>query len=137
MSDTVYGCSECLCITIESHRSALLLELLQRPGVAYRDIFWAPMPESEWDWLRVESLEYIHLTEQAQRPDLHRVTNNSDLSFVGTGDCGHDHFDFDICTPVPMVATNRILVSIPMMARWNTCKGFDAEGMLRDSGKFD
>ena len=47
------GCSECLCIAIESHRPQLLRALLTRTNLVYRDMFWAPTPRecasNAWD----------------------------------------------------------------------------------------
>ena len=71
---------------------------------------------------------------------LHYFGAESDLSFVGREDCGHMRVDVDLLTPFDML-WNRfnayILVSLPQMARWHSSKRFNAERILRQSGKFD
>ena len=113
------GCSECLCIAIESHRSALLKWLLQRSDVQYRDIYWAPTPTQK-SWKDFEGEEM-------------------DFSIVGRDDCGHMRVDVELCASFDLIWKERayILVSLPMIARWHTSERFNAERILRQSGKFD
>ena len=127
-----FGCSECLCIAIESHRPALLKSLLQRSDIFYRDIIWAPTPV---EWSYPEST----FTSLAI-PVLHYFGAESDLSFVGREDCGHMRVDVDLVTPFNVLWKHYnayILVSLPQMARWHSSKRFNAERILRQSGKFD
>ena len=124
-----FGCSECLCIAIESHSSALLKSLLEAFDVQYRDIFWAPTPT--WNsWTMCED-EYI--------PVLHDMGPEIDLSIVGREDCCHMRVDVELLEPSKLFGKTRayILVSLPMIARWHTSERFNAEGILRQSGKFD
>ena len=127
-----FGCSECLCIAIESHRHALLKSLLQRTDIVYRDIFWAPTPR-EWTYPK-------STFTRVKIPVLHYFGAESDLSFVGREDCGHIRIDADLLTPFDIMWNPHnayILVSLPLMARWHSVKGFNAERILRQSGKFD
>ena len=127
-----FGCSECLCIAIESHRPALLKSLLQRTDIEYHDIFWAPTPRG---------LTYPKSTfTRMEIPVLHYFGAESDLSFVGREDCGHMRVDVDLLTPFDVLWNPRngyILVSLPLMARCHSSKRFNAERILRQSGKFD
>ena len=126
------GCSECLCIAIESHRSALLESLLQRSDVQYRDIFWAPTPPPKM-WKFIEGEEYMTF------PLLHDMGSDINLSIVGSDKCDHMHIDVELCSQSDIYGVEHgyILVSLPMIARWHTSESFDAEGLLRQSGKFD
>ena len=126
------GCSECLCIAIESHRSALLKSLLQRSDVQYCDIFWAPTPSPN-------SWQYIEDERDCKFPVLHDVGFDMDLSIIGRDDCGHMRVDVELCFPSAFFENVRayILVSLPMIARWHTSERFNAERILRQSGKFD
>ena len=129
-----FGCSECLCIAIESHRPALLKSLLQRSDVVYRDMFWAPY-SSKWDY--VTGSQWVKSI-----PRLHHFDSDSDLSFVGREDCGHMRVDVELQTPFdvlckPNYPTAYILVSLPLMARWHSSVSFNAEHILRQSGQFD
>lgn len=147
--DKKFGCSECLCIAIESHRPALLKSLLRRSDVAYRDMFWAPLPHKfEWTLLKDK--------RQYQYPQLHHINEHSELSYVGRANCGHMQVDTELRTPVrfdepitktysyirrkPPLKSNEvnvyILVSLPMLARWHTSKRFNAERILKQSGIF-
>ena len=65
---------------------------------------------------------------------------DNDLSFLGQENCGHMRIDLDILTPFDILWSPRnsyILVSLPLMARWHSSKRFNAERILRQSGKFD
>ena len=126
------GCSECLCIAIESHRSALLKWLLQRSDVQYRDIYWAPTP-TQTSWKVTEG------EEECKFPVLHDMGPDMDFSIVGRDDCGHMRVDVELCAPFECISKARayILVSLPMIARWHTSERFNAERILRQSGKFD
>ena len=128
----IIGCSECLCIAIESHRSALLKWLLQRSDVQYRDTYWAPTP-THTSWKVIEG------EEEHNFPVLHDMGPDVDLSIVGRDDCGHMRVDVELCAPFKCIWKARayILVSLPMIARWHTSERFDAERILRQSGKFD
>ena len=129
-----FGCSECLCIAIESHRPALLKSLLQRSDVVYRDMFWARYP-SKW-------APYVTGNEWVKSiPQLHHFGSDSDLSFVCREDCGHMRVDDELQTPFdvlcnPNYSTAYILVSLPLMARWHSSVSFNAEHILRQSGQF-
>ena len=126
------GCSECLCIAIESHRSALLKWLLQRSDVQYRDIYWAPTPtRKSWKVIAGEEVRMF--------PLLHDMGSDMDFSIVGRDDCGHMRVDVELCAPFDFFEKERayILVSLPMIARWHTSERFNAERILRQSGKFD
>ena len=114
-SQMKFGCSECVCIAIESHRPALLKLLLQRSDIMYRDMFWAPSPSN---WSRYYPGKLWGYTI----PHLHHFGPNSDLSFVGREDCGHMRVDVELQTPfdvlcAPNYSTAFILVSLPLMAR--------------------
>ena len=127
-----FGCSECLCIAIESHRPALLKFLLQRTDIVYRDVFWAPTPR---EWAEDKST-----CTRMEIPMLHYFGADSDLSFVGREDCGHMRVDADVQTPFDVLWSPfnaYILVSLPLMARWHCSKRFNAERILLQSGQFD
>ena len=124
------GCSECLCIAIESHRPALLKSLLQRADVVYRDIYWAPAPH----WTNV--IDWYMM----QYPLLHDVGPDTDLSLVGREDCGHMRVDVELDSATfDLLREERayILVSLPQVARWHSSERFDAERILRQCGQFD
>ena len=125
------GCSECICIAIESHRTVLLKRLLLRSNVQYRDIFWAPAPPRD-SWQIIEE-------EQKLFPILHDMSSEMDLSIVGSDDCGHVRVDVELSSSCDLFLNARayILVSLPLIARWHTSERFNAERMLRESGKFD
>ena len=140
-----FGCSECLCIAIESHRPELLQSLLQRTGLVYRDIYWVPAPR-EWVMNNL-TCNYI-----LKIPVLYYIQPDSELSFVGRENCGHMQIDAEICSPLDLHFTSieydarifdhwnssaYILVSLPLMAHWHSSDEFDAEQMLRQSGRFD
>ena len=133
-----FGCSECLCIAIESHRPALVKSLFQRSDVVYRDMFWAPYP-SNWD--EITGNGWVMSV-----PRLHHFDAHSDLSFVGREDCGHMRVDVELQTPFDVLcrlnymynySTAYILVSLPLMARWHSSDSFNAEHIFRQSGQFN
>ena len=72
-------------------------------------------------------------------PVLHDMGSDIDLSIVGRDDCGHMRVDVELCAPLDLFRKARayILVSLPMIARWHTSERFNAERILRQSGKFD
>lgn len=80
-------------------------------NVQYCDVFWALTPY-KWALRNTIYLEY-------KVPVLHRTTPETDLSFLGRGDCGHLQVDVDLKTPFNFVWNLRalILVSLPMVAR--------------------
>ena len=133
-----FGCSECVCIAIESHGPALLKSLLQRSDIVYRDMFWAPCPSfGNWDY-RTGNGWVMSV------PRLHHFDSHSDLSFVGREDCGHMRFDVELQTPFNVLCKPNyyysiayILVSLPLMARWHSSDSFNAEHIFRQSGQFD
>lgn len=119
-----FGCGQCLAAAIESHQCSLLFDLLMRP-VAYRDIFWAPMPRT---WKCSYNYKCI----------IDRITDDFDVTRIGQSDCGHETFDVELTSPIPSLAiSNRILASLPILARWHSSHTFPAVQMLRDSRKFD
>ena len=124
-----FGCSECLCIAIESHRTALLKSLLEPLNVVYRDMFWARQPIHGWF--------QCHKHCKESYPILHEINSDTDLSFVGRPDCGHTPEDVELLFPLTDDTTERVLVSLPMLAQWHSTSGFNAQKMLRDCGKFD
>lgn len=101
--------------------------------VQYRDIFWAPTPSPN-SWQCIEGKE---AKDDRMFPVLH--DGDMDLSIVGRDDCGHMWVDVELCDPFKHLLRERayILVSLPMIARWHTSERFDAERILRQSGKFD
>ena len=131
------GCSECLCIAIESHRPALLKSLLQRSDVTYKDMFWARSPN---DWQYDSSTDNMLRWQRYPIPQLHHFGSDSDLSFVGREGCGHMRVDVELQTPFDTMCKGEmayILVSLPMVARWHSSDSFNAENILRQSGIFD
>ena len=129
-----FGCSECLCIAVESHRPSLLKALFQRSDIVYRDMFWAPYP-SNWDDITGDGWVM-------SVPRLHHFDAHSDLSFVGREDCGHTRVDVELQIPFDVLcklnySTAYILVSLPLMARWHSSDSFNAEHIFRQSGQFD
>lgn len=133
-SQVKIGCSECLCIAIESHRSELLRELLSFPNLVYRDMFWSHWPPA----LRKNRLMGAH----EYFPVLHLNCPDDDRSIITCRHFGHEPIDEELLDPLLIEEftrwrTDRILVSVPMIARWNSSADFDAEQILRDSGKFD
>lgn len=71
-------------------------------------------------------------------PLIHRIDAHSDLSHVGCADCGHKRVDSEILNVKNLFEPESyVLVSLPMLARWHTTRRFDAERILRQSGKFD
>ena len=125
-------CSECLCIAIESHRSALLKSLLQRSDDQYSDIFRAPT-------LSPNSWQFIDDIYNFKFPLLHDMGPDMDMSIVWRDDCGHMQVEVEFCDPSDLLNKQRawILVSLPMIARWHTSERFNTERILRQSGKFD
>ena len=138
MAAAKYGCSECLCIAIESHRSALVSDLLNRKNVVYRDMYWSTRPRALQRMENSECLDEYY-------PLLHLIRPDGDLSRVGIADCRHVPFDEELREPLCWTRKDRslvlrdyrTLVSLPMLARWHSRDGFDAEQMLRNSLKFD
>ena len=63
-------------------KPVLLGSVLQRTGVMYRNIFWAPTP-------RELASKNSTCNSNIQIPVLHHIYPESDLSFVGREDCGH------------------------------------------------
>lgn len=125
-----FGCSECLCLTIEGRRSELLHSLLSNPDVVYRDMFWAPFISVFNSNIRLGYCEcYPRMQEH--------TAACFDFSKVGSQNCGHETFDEELREHIICERSDRILVSIPMFARWHSNPLFNAEQMLRDSGKFD
>ena len=72
-------------------------------------------------------------------PVLHDMGSDVDFLIVGRDDCGHMRVDVELCAPFKLLLKKRayILVSFPMIARWHTSERFNAERILRQSGKFD
>lgn len=72
-------------------------------------------------------------------PILHDTGSDMDLSIVGRDDCSHMREEVELCSPFELIGKERayILVSLPMIARWHSSKRFNAERILRQSGKFD
>ena len=132
MAAAAYGCSECLCIAIESHRPELLGELLAR-DVLYRDMYWSTRPRALQRSVKIEFEERF--------PVLHLISPQADLSNIWRADCGHVAHDAELCERLGLFfeCGSGTLVSLPMIARWHSSEitGFNAEQMLRDSRKFD
>lgn len=136
-----FGCSECLCISIESHQPALLRLLLSRRDVAYRDMLWADF----WVGMR----ESRHIRSNEYFPLLHNICPHDDLSLLCRRHSGNESFDVELREPFnndeiaevssdfSCIQPKRILVSLPMIARWHSSEHFNAEQNLRDSGNFD
>ena len=123
-------------VPLHRHRvaSSRLIEISApaRTDIDYRDIFWAPTP-LEWTYPKSTFI-------RVEIPMLHYFGADSDLSFVGRENCGHMRVDVDLLTPFDVLWNPRngyILVSLPLMARWHSSKRFNAERILRQSGKFD
>lgn len=116
-------------MAIEARRADILHELLSQ-DVEFRDIFWAPAP-SEWTW--VPNSASFNTTI----PVLHDI----DESWKTEPEtfCGHMSVDVEVQTRFKKLMNPKayILVSLPMMAHWYSTADFDAEAMLRSSGKFD
>lgn len=123
------GCSECVCIAIESHRPALLRSLLERPHTAFRDCYWSALP--------ISTVTVPTYDEHVMVPELHHMDARADLSFVGRADCGHMRVDGELRAPLQFGRKAYILVSLVLMARWHSSAHFPALQMLLDSGKFD
>ena len=124
-----FGCSQCLAAAIESHQFLLIFNILQRP-VAYRDIFWAPMPNEL-------NLHLPYRIWERGRPMLYKFSEITDFSFLTRENCGHEHFEDELKETIPLIASDKILVALLQVARWHSSLKIDAEQMLRDSGKFD
>lgn len=134
------GCSECVCIAIESHKAALLKRLISRSEIEYRDCFWAPTP-CNWTILskKCEKSEFSSNIQYTRNiPVLHDIIN-IDLSKIGCNDCGHMRLDIELDTAFDLLYNQNayILVSLLMMAKWHSTQHFAAERILRQSGKFD
>lgn len=130
-----YGCSECLCMAIESHRLSLLRMLLERPGIEYRDLFWAPCSVVLGSMLKL--INPRKYTAEAFRLQYHKIDESTNLSFVGHENCGHQQEDVEICNSLGQWHHKYILVSLPIVARWHSDNNFPAEQLLRQSRKFD
>lgn len=126
-----YGCSERLCIAIECHRPSLLKSLLERPNIVYRDIFWARLPIPRW------SFHFCYGNFIEGFPILHEIHADTDLSKVCRQDCRHKLLDVELYHPLTDDITDRILVSLPIMALCHSNYYFDALKLLRESSKFD
>ena len=132
------GCSQCVADAIVSHQLKRLRELLEQP-VRYLDLFWMPI-ESAWGLLPVASVETnTQLVEFSGTIDVVGDAMNVDkVGCVGRADCRHEAFDVELREPILTVAiSDRVLVSLPVLARWHSSDRFPAEQLLRDSGKFD
>lgn len=121
------GCSECVCVAIESHSTALLRALLDRPDVAFRDMFWVQSA------LSYQKSDLKYANSYSYFPILHDLQC---LSFYDYELCKHEQIDVELREPL-LVNTGRILVSLRQLARWHSSEQFPAEQMLRDSDKFD
>ena len=132
------GCSQCVADAIVSHQLEILRELLEQP-VHYLDLFWMPienarglLPDAsvEANTQLLESSGTIHVIVDAMDVDK--------VGCVGRADCLHEAFDVELREPIPTVVIfNRVLVSLPVLARWHSSDRFPAEQLLRDSDKFD
>lgn len=138
----IIGCSECLCIAIESRRYELLRDMLELPEIEYRDIYWSTLPV-------LSSIANSTNTKVVDMStaifELHHIDKDTDLSFVGKPDCGHMQIDVELCTPLQMDPTHvfpnsfsaHILVSLIEVAKQHSSEKFPAMQMLQKSGKFD
>lgn len=90
-----FGCSECVCVAIESHRPDLLIELLSRSDVVHRDMFWAPgRPFALRQSRHIRPNEYF--------PVLHLIKQHDDPSQITSGHCGHDIVDEELRGEMPV-----------------------------------
>ena len=128
------GCSQCVADAIISRQLKRLRELLEQP-VHYLDLFWmsicsAPVASVEANTQLVEFSGTIDVTGDAM--DVDKVV------CIDRADCRHEAFDEELREPIPTVALyDRVLVSLPVLARLHSSDRFPAEQLLRDSGKFD
>ena len=132
------GCSQCVADAIVSHQLKTLSELLEQP-VHYLDLFWMPIGSAR-GLLPVASVEAnTQLVEFSGTIDVIGDAMDVDkVGCVGRADCRHEAFDVELREPIPTVAiSDRVLVSLPVLARWHSSDRFPAEQLLRDSGKFD
>lgn len=137
------GCSECVCIAIESHRTELLRALLERPDIEYRDIYWSTLPTLSETLYRMRKPRVFD--RESMIIELHSIEKDTDLSFVGREDCGHIRFDIELCAPFPHTyllkaavgCTSYLLVSLIKLAEWHSSDDFPAAQMLHESGKFE
>ena len=132
------GCSQCVADAIVSHQLNILRELLEQP-VHYLDLFWM-LIESARGLLPVASVEAnTQLVEFSGTIDVIGDAMDVDkVGCVGRADCRHEALDVELRQPIPTVAiSDRVLVSLPVLARWHSSDRFPAEQLLRDSGKFD
>lgn len=125
---------------IESHRPALLRQLLER-HVLYRDIFWMPVPRTFRHTVGTDARTNDSRDGEAAAGDGEGDVD-AEVTCIGTAladaKCSHEAFDADLRMPIPAVAVSeRILASLPTIARWHTSERFPADRILRDSGKFD
>lgn len=123
------GCSECVCIAIETQRPELLRSLIERPDIAYRDIFWSHLPFA----LRKRSEEVYGINERTEMvPKLHQIEAETDLSFIGRSNCGHMRCDEELDSPLQFGCEDLdspsayILVSVLKMAEWSSSEEFPA-----------
>ena len=131
------GCSQCVADAIVSHQLNRLRELLEQP-VHYLDLFW--MPWSRWGLLPVASFgTNTQLVKFSGTIDvIGDAIDVDEVGCVGRADCRHEAFDVELCEPIPTAAiSDRMLVSLPVLARWHSSDRFPAVQLLRDSGKFD
>ena len=126
MAAPKYGCSEGLCIAIESHRPELLGELLGRKNVVCRDMYWSTRPRA---LMRMENSECL----DEYFPLLHLIRPDEDFSRIGSAECRHVPFDEELREPLCwqrkdrslVLRDYRTLVSLPMLAR-RVRRGADA-----------
>lgn len=91
-------------------------------------MYWSEMPFALQRSAKMRRDEYF--------PVLHSICADTDLLIVSRADCGHVAVDVELRESLS--GTERILVSLPLLARWySSCGAFNAEEMLRESGKFD
>ena len=132
------GCSPCVANAIVSHQLKRLRELLEQP-VHYLDLFWMPIGSAH-GLLPVASVETnTQLVEFSGTIDVVGDAMDVDeVGCVGRADCRHEAFDVELREPIPTVAiSDRVLVSLPVLARWHSSDRFPAVQLLCDSGKFD
>lgn len=120
-----YACSQCICIAIEARRADLLRSLLTRNDLEFRDTFWSPKPHVFLCKSISIAIEII--------PELHCVSPDTNLAFVGREDCGHIAVDMELLTP-PTESSAYILVSLLRLACNYETDDFHPVSILRESG---
>lgn len=86
-----FGFWKCLCVAIESHRPALLVEVLSRPDVVCRDMLWAPLPRALWSTRHISFMSASRSCTSSTRKTISRlfIAGNADSNRLMRSSSNH------------------------------------------------